>query len=229
MFPTNYNDPYMKNDGSIVPIGEVIGGGGSDIPAHTVSDAGKTLIVNDAGALEWGAIDAFSKYGVYSQYVAPAPVFKPSSTSGKYNIGLWTGAITSSNTRTFQAGDYNLNECFIGDAVAYHEFYNYLTSDVIDGLSMELLYDGKSTAVTTAELLDNVTNYDFLVLQGCYDTSGANQYDTTIIYSGINLDESYWFGVKDRNGSYSGTLTFADATHVNLSVSRRIKIYGIKL
>ena len=28
MFPINYNDPYLNNDGSVVPIGDVIGGGG---------------------------------------------------------------------------------------------------------------------------------------------------------------------------------------------------------
>lgn len=230
MFPIPWNKAYRKKDGTLVNIDDAMGGGGgtSDIPEYSSADAGKALTVDDAGELEWAIIDAFSKFGIYGQYMVPAPVFKPSSTSGKYNIGLWSGTITSSTTRTFQAGDYDVDECFIGDAVAYHEFYNYLTEAVITGLDMELLYDGKAESVTTAELLNDVTDYDFLVLQGCYNSSGANEYDTTIIYSNIDLAESYWFGVKDRNSSYSGILTFTDATHVTLNASRRIMIYGIK-
>lgn len=54
MFPINYNDPYTKNDGSVVPVGEIIGGGGgSDLPVHTIDDAGKVLTVGEDGELEW--------------------------------------------------------------------------------------------------------------------------------------------------------------------------------
>lgn len=28
MFPINYNDPYIKNDGSVIPVGDAISGGG---------------------------------------------------------------------------------------------------------------------------------------------------------------------------------------------------------
>ena len=228
MRPIPWNKAFRKKDGSLVNMEDIGGGGGSNLPEHSAADAGKVLEVNNEGNLVWDTVDPFSKYGVYGPYIAPAPIFKPSSTSGKYNIGIWSGSITSTSTRNFQSGDYDLDQCFVGDVVTYHEFYNYLTSDVIEGLDMELLYDGKATAVTTAELLDDATDYDFLVLQGCYDTSGANGYDTTIIYSGIDLMKSYWFGVKDRNAQYSGNLTFTDATHINLSSSRRIMIYGIK-
>lgn len=231
MFPLNSNMPYIKDNGERDKLGNVIGeggGGSSDLPEYDSGDAGKALIVGNDANLEWGNIDGFSSFGVYAPYVVPGAIFKPSSNSGKYNIGIWYDAITSSSSRGFQPGDYDLNQCFIGDAARYQEFYNYLTSDVIEGLDMELLYDGKANTGTTAELLDAITDYDFLVLQGCYDNTGASQYDTTIIYNKIDLTGSYWFGVKDRNNSYSGTLTFTDATHVTLSVARRIMIYGIK-
>lgn len=228
MRPIPWNKAFRKKDGSLVNMEDIGGGGGSNLPPHSSTDAGKVLEVNNEGNLAWDTVDPFSRYGVYGPYVAPAPIFKPSSTSGKYNIGIWSGSITSTSNRTFQSGDYDLSQCFIGDVANYHEFYNYLTSSVISGLDMELLCDSKDTAVSTAELLDAITDYDFLVLQGCYDTSGSSQYDTTMIYSGIDLNRSYWFGVKDRNTQYSGSLTFADATHVNLSSSRRIMIYGIK-
>lgn len=56
--PINYNDPYLKNDGSIAPMSEVIGGGGggSELPAHTVADAGKVLMVDDTNNLIWGTV-----------------------------------------------------------------------------------------------------------------------------------------------------------------------------
>lgn len=231
MFPLNSNMPYIKDNGERDKLGNVIregGGGSSDLPEYDIGDAGKALTVGEDGELEWGTIDGFGNFGVYAPYVLPAALFKPSSTSGKYNIGIWYDVITSSSSRGFQSGDYDLNQCFIGDAARYQEFYNYLTSAVISGLDMELLYDGKTNTGTTAELLHAITDYDFLVLQGCYDNTGTSNYDTTIIYNNIDLAASYWFGVKDRNNSYSGTLTFTDATHVTLSVARRIMIYGIK-
>lgn len=55
MFPINFNDPYLKEDGSIVPISEVIGGGGggSELPPHTVADAGKVLSIDENNNLVW--------------------------------------------------------------------------------------------------------------------------------------------------------------------------------
>ena len=55
MFPINYDDPYLKANGDIVPIGDIIGGGGggSELPPHTVADAGKVLTVTDENALAW--------------------------------------------------------------------------------------------------------------------------------------------------------------------------------
>lgn len=58
MLPINYNDPYIKPNGDVVPIGDVIGGGGggSELPPHTVADAGKVLTVTDENTLAWGEI-----------------------------------------------------------------------------------------------------------------------------------------------------------------------------
>lgn len=52
MFPINYNDPYLKEDGSIVPVSDVVGGE-SELPEYGVDDAGKILSVDDTGELEW--------------------------------------------------------------------------------------------------------------------------------------------------------------------------------
>lgn len=54
MFPINANDPYIKETGERSTIGAEIGSSGSsDIPAHTIADAGKVLSVNNDGSLGW--------------------------------------------------------------------------------------------------------------------------------------------------------------------------------
>lgn len=58
MFPIPWNFPFRKKDGDITTIGEMVdgGGGGSELPPHTVDDAGKVLGVDNEGLLEWGAL-----------------------------------------------------------------------------------------------------------------------------------------------------------------------------
>lgn len=235
MFPLNSNMPYIKETGERDKLGNVIGsggGGGGNIPIATSETLGGIKIGNGLSVEADGTANVsnpFASYGVYSSFVSGYPVFKPSAVENKYNIGLCRDELTSSSTRTFGSDNYNLSDCFLPDVFRFTEFYNYLTNAVITGLELEVLYDGLSTAVETAELAHPITDYDVLVLQGCYNTEHNNQYNTTIFYTDPDLESSYWFGVKDRNSSYSGMLSFTDATHISLSASRRIEIYGIKL
>lgn len=55
MFPTNWNDPYRKKDGTLVNMEELGdgGGGGSELPDYSQADAGKVLTVGEDGELEW--------------------------------------------------------------------------------------------------------------------------------------------------------------------------------
>jgi len=55
MFPIPWNKEYRKKDGTLVKINDAMsgGGGGSDLPPHSASDAGKVLTVGDDGDLEW--------------------------------------------------------------------------------------------------------------------------------------------------------------------------------
>lgn len=69
MFPTNWNDPYRKKDGTLVNMEELGdgGGGGSELPDYSQADAGKVLTVGEDGELEWnesgaGGGDAFLSY-----------------------------------------------------------------------------------------------------------------------------------------------------------------------
>lgn len=69
MFPIPWNKTFRKKDGTLVNIEDAMsgGGGGSDLPPHSSSDAGKVLTVGDDGTLEWdtsgsGGGDAFLSY-----------------------------------------------------------------------------------------------------------------------------------------------------------------------
>ena len=65
MFPLNSNLPYIKDDGTRDKLGNVIGsgggGGGSELPDYSETDAGKVLKVDNEGLLEWGELPAGTK------------------------------------------------------------------------------------------------------------------------------------------------------------------------
>ena len=59
MFPIPWNFPFRKKNGDVTTISDVIGGGGgSELPAHTVADAGKVLMVDSANKLVWGTVSS---------------------------------------------------------------------------------------------------------------------------------------------------------------------------
>ena len=54
MFPIPWNKAFRKKDGTLVNMEDISGGGGgSDIPPHSSSDAGKVLGVDEDGNLAW--------------------------------------------------------------------------------------------------------------------------------------------------------------------------------
>lgn len=56
MFPIRWNEIFRKKDGT---LGTMEGlGGSSDIPSHTIADAGKVLTVGEDGELEWHDAEA---------------------------------------------------------------------------------------------------------------------------------------------------------------------------
>lgn len=59
MFPLNWNVPVIKKNGSRTTLADYLGGGGgSELPAHTIADAGKVLMVDDSGNLVWGVVSS---------------------------------------------------------------------------------------------------------------------------------------------------------------------------
>ena len=198
------------------------------IPLHTSSESGKFLSVNSEGSLIWSNADGLGDTGVYKDLILGRPIFKPSATSGKYNISMSHNNVNQNpGTISFGFADYDLSDVFLPDTFPISELYYYLTSDIISGLNLIEL-STQLTAVTEITLEHPITDYEIIALQGCYDATGQNaSYDSTIFYNNPDIDTTYWFGVHDRNASYSGTITFDTSTHGVISASRRIKIFGI--
>ena len=72
MFPLNSNTPYIEDTGKRARLGDVVGGGGgSDIPEYDVEDAGKVLMVDDSGELEWATVSRAPRQ--YGNFVSSIP------------------------------------------------------------------------------------------------------------------------------------------------------------
>lgn len=230
MFPIPWNKEYRKKDGTLVKISDAMsgGGGGSDLPPHSSSDAGKVLTVGESGNLEWD--EAGSGGGdVFTAQLLP--VIEPRTNDVRICVSqlpLKTGEGSSSPSYKF-SGSYALTDAFVPENYEYMEFYGDLRASDVTALNLTLLAEELSNAVREVVLSESISNFDAILIQGCYDSSGVSSYDTTIVYSNPQINTSYWFGMKDRNSSYSGTVTFSDGTHGTLSVARRLKIYGFNL
>ena len=263
MFPLRWNFPFRKKDGSLVNIGDAMGGDYSlptastttkggikvgdgltmdgeklkvnmepELPDYGVEEAGKFLGVDNAGELTWTSGGGSLDYGLYTDFIIGRAMFTPATVADKYNAGINHNPVASPvSNQAFDAIPHSLDEVFLPDKFDISEFYKYVTDELIEGLDLVTLAS-ELTAVTEVTLETPITNYSVMALQGCYDSTGKNNsYDTTIFYSSPEIGVSYVFAVKDRNASYSGTLTFTDATHATITASggsgRRVKIFGI--
>ena len=82
MFPLNSNMPYVKDTGERDRLGNVIGsGGGSELPAYTIADAGKILAVDDTGKLAWVDAPAGSSFGSAQTHI-PSYTISSSAKEG---------------------------------------------------------------------------------------------------------------------------------------------------
>lgn len=167
--------------------------------------------------------------GIYSSLVPYRAIFKDSGENdGKYVIAVANKIPSETNTPNFTTDSYDFNEVFDPSlSFTNYEYYNYVTDDFLTDIGAVLLCDHKSSNATSGTLTDSINNYDIVIIQGCYDSTAQSNYDTTMIYLNPELNVSYWFGVKDRNSSYSATMQFTSNTEVQLSTSKRFMIYGV--
>lgn len=202
----------------------------SQIPSHTSSESGKFLSVNSEGSLIWTNAGGLDNTGVYKDLVLGRPIFKPSTTPNKYNIAMsHNGVNQNPGTITLGLTDYDLADVFLPQTFPISELYYPLTSGIISDLELVEL-TSQLTGVTEVTLTDPITDFEIIAIQGCYDSTGQNTtYDSTIFYNNPALNTPYWFGVHDRNASYSGLINFDTTTHgvITAASSRRLKIFGI--
>lgn len=232
MFPIPWNKLFRKKDGSIVTIDEAIssGGGGGYILPTASADTKGGVKVGPGMRMTGEVLDR-------SDFIAPAydskmrPFFKDSNLqTGKY-VAVARVEPVNVNPQGITFNEYtvyDLDEVYLPANSDVFEYYQPITADFIAALSLDTLYDGESSG-TSVETSASILDYDVIVLKGCYNSNGASSnYDTTMLYTGPELNHPYWFGVKDRNSSYCGLITFTDGTHATIDYSRTIKIYGYK-
>ena len=259
MFPIPWNKAYRKKDGSLTTIDAAIQAGGeytlptasdttkggvkvgsgltmtgevlsadAQVPAHTSEEAGKVLKVASDGTLEWDTGGAGGGY--YSGKVRPVLVEPGSTITFKYGFYLNPPSKGAAMSGTPVTGSrYSLDDLIDFSLSDIIEIQLFMREDLVTALGATLL-GSALPASTSIELSSGISNYDVIILEGVYDSGGStSQYDTTILYKGMTLNTEYWFGVKDRNSTYSGTVTFVDDTHGTLSAERRLKVYGMNL
>jgi len=104
--------------------------------------------------------------------------------------------------------------------------YIYGTSK-IEECNLVLLADTSQSPTDSVVLSSSINNYSAIVLQGVYQGQRTAQWNTTSLYTPVLLNHSYWAGMKDRNSSYTCTVTFTDDTHATLTGNRQVLIYGM--
>lgn len=259
MFPIPFNFPFRKSNGAMTTIGDAISeGGGSytlptasadtkggvkigsglsmsgevlnataELPAYSSATAGKVLTVDENGDLEWDTKG--SGGGIYTSGVIRPTLYGPINNT-KFKIGTLPNPPSKGSGLTIYSDDsYEISELIDFSIGNFIEMQNYMTPNILTALNATLIANVINSS-TSVELSHPFTDYDIIILEGVYEPSGGTSgYDTCIIQGNTELNTPYWFGVKDRNNSYSGTITFVDSTHATLSASRRIRVYGFNL
>ncbi len=175
-----------------------------------------------------GVVNKKGYNSVYGKLSANRPIFKNGVTEHKYVCAITDKAInTALPTIGYTNEEYDISEVYVPELYDNFEYSQYADATFISDLNLTQLASFVEETGTTIELSDSLANYSAVVIHGMYNNTGTSSYDTTVIYPNMELNAEYWFGVKDRNASYSGTITFTDNTHATLSVNRKLKIYGI--
>lgn len=153
MFPIPWNKAFRKKDGTVVNIADAMsgGGGGSDLPPHSSSDAGKVLTVGDDGSLEWDEAGAGGGDEVILDYFE---MFEQGSGPHSYNheitinaSGIYSilvgGFCTSS---TIQKNNVTIPNSF-NDEGDYAHYYHAAALELAanDVITITMASSGKTT------------------------------------------------------------------------------------
>lgn len=225
MFPIPWNKAFRKKDGTIVNIVDAMsgGGGGSDLPPHSSTDAGKVLTVADDGTLEWDEAGSgggeyllaydYTKFGsrtirgvVYSENGAllnadGSEIILPVTFN---NISLFVDVeklqLTSDNNKRFIMGEYNQGLIYRNTGV--WGFYGGTSSWEMSELTDGNLFDGSVVKVYIDG--DNKWHiYKDGVL--IFEPNNALPITTLTIgsYNGYSIQGGIITGARIYNGNYT--------------------------
>ena len=234
MFPIPWNKEYRKKDGTLVNIADAMsgGGGGSDLPPHSSSDAGKVLTVGDDGTLEWdtsgsGGGDSFLSYDFtkWGNFTTHGVVMSESGaafdSASDYFTLLTSDRKVADITLYIDTGDL-----VIPSGLSAHQRFVTSGSDANSGLiwryseSVWSIYDGNgwtTSEITDPAFFDNCTfkiyidanrywhvyKDDTLVLES---TNGIGLQNYAI-YLGSSNGQSLTTGIIKGVRIYSGNYT----------------------
>lgn len=225
MFPIPWNKEYRKKDGTLVNIADAMsgGGGGSDLPPHSSSDAGKVLTVGDDGTLEWdtrgsGGGDSFLSYDFtkWSGKEINNVLFSETGATFKtYNgrIPIYSGLINFNDfTLYIDTGDLHVNS-------TYGNHQRFLTGG--SGTSNGLIYE--KTRHVWSIYNGNTWEYS--------EISDATYFDNCTIK--LYVDENnVWHIYKNGVLAIEGVTGFGSASFIIGAVEYSIKnavLYGARL
>lgn len=204
---------------------DVSGGGGSSYPPLDAifggSLTGYTLTCSYSGGWTFTPASSAIQAATASYFTTKLSDRSGTvATSGTYSVTL-TEQLAKSTVSDFEAS--------MTPQTAGMEYSGSVYgSNLISELGLVLLGDfSQGGAASGNTLSDSISNYSGVILQGIYKTQGTSGYNTSVLYQGVQLNTSYWAGMKDRNSSYDCNVVFTDNSTVSLSGNKQVIIYGI--
>lgn len=197
-----------------------------EVPSYTPEIETLNVTANGTYNAPTG-VDGFNPVTVDVDTPEPVLVQLNVTENGNYSPSQGVDGYSSVTVNVSGQASGNVNTYFSYCPYgAEYPGYIYGT-DKIEECNLVLLADTSQEAVNTVELLSSINNYSAIVLQGIYQSNRTAQYNTTSLYLPILLNHPYWAGMKDRNSSYTCTVTFTDATHATLTGNKKVLIYGM--
>ena len=198
--------------------------------ACSTIDSGTSIVIN--GAIEVTEEDVVSVIA----FVPEPPVIVPLDVveNGIYQLesGIDGYAPVSVNVPDSGFFPSEMTAQFVSDrAPKYSGGYEYrgyiYGTTVISRYNLTLLYDASQGGASSITLIESLSRFSGVLLQGVYNAQRTSYYNTTIMYLRPELNREYWAGMQDRNSSYDCFVKFTSDTTATLRGNRQVIIYGI--